>query len=875
MTHLHSIYDIDQHFIIDPITRKMTNDSGKVVLMQTDHNSERFTFELPRYIDGHDMSLTDKVEIHFLNLETALPKRKASSIYPVQDLQVSPDAEDVVIFSWLISGASTQYAGTLTFMVRFVCYDETNPTEIVYQYWTDMFKQITIMSTTNNSGSIASVDTNDLLEAWRLDCIQAVFESEVFDTLEAQGSSYVEQAKAYAEQAKELSGLNTVQSLVTDIQTTGAATLDGVGWYRIAEYSSDKESSAYGAGSNMCDLVIKRGYSSTQSEYHVIRFRSVYKKQEFVSLDDSSVGHLITKVRHVVDTSNYKSYIEVYYNADAANGFYCLVQSGKDRNRLWTAMTPKFVNESTEGVTVTTTYNVPANSVPMNSTNMKETGIASAAYKLNWKIKGGNKEGITYIKLCSRTITGTYQFADATFLLAQPYAGTYYNAIVNARAYMGKSSFTVNLTQTSGLDISDRLFYEQISDTEAGTETINFYLQLNHYETVYGYIIGAANMDIPSDFPELTSINYTGTGTYQAVAKAVDADTVNGLHAEEVGASGVRNLIPYPYWNISPITNNDVTFTANADGSITAKGVTTSSYSYFRLAHEQSFFLRKGTYTASINADGNKNVGMQLSYYNADGTQTNLATVYDKRTVELPMDAYVSIFVTYKIPDGAEYTIYPMLEVGKVAHDYMPYHFGGAKDADTVDGWNFYSSLSELGLTEATATAESIVNAMPDNSMLLHKLGGSATSAPIAFPYNYSTLKVIKLSSSYVVFECIGTGDSLIQYSYYNGGSSNKWSGWSTRFLPHIGGTLSGDLYIKKLNYPSEVRVINYNGEAFFRNFVDDNNYKEVSLMADGSLMHRVKTNGITKTSTVLHTGNSAKVTISDTAPTDGLWVVP
>ena len=48
MAHIHSVYDNDTHFKIDPATRQISNESGKVVLMQNDHNSERFTFEIPR-----------------------------------------------------------------------------------------------------------------------------------------------------------------------------------------------------------------------------------------------------------------------------------------------------------------------------------------------------------------------------------------------------------------------------------------------------------------------------------------------------------------------------------------------------------------------------------------------------------------------------------------------------------------------------------------------------------------------------------------------------------------------------------------------------------------------------------------------------------
>ncbi len=72
MSHNHNIADSDTRFIIDPITRIIRNQaSKKTTLMQNDHNSERFTFELPRYVEGHDMSLCNAVEIHYSEIRIA------------------------------------------------------------------------------------------------------------------------------------------------------------------------------------------------------------------------------------------------------------------------------------------------------------------------------------------------------------------------------------------------------------------------------------------------------------------------------------------------------------------------------------------------------------------------------------------------------------------------------------------------------------------------------------------------------------------------------------------------------------------------------------------------------------------------------------
>lgn len=156
VAHKHSIYDTDKHFVIDPVTRGISTECRKLYLMRGDHESERYTFELPRYIEGHDMSICDVVEIHHTNVSSG-------DVYTVKDLQLSPDSEDVVIFSWLITRSSTQEAGGLEFSVHFKCFDED--WNEVYAWSTDSFTSVKIGKGTNNSKAVVEehVDAFDQL----------------------------------------------------------------------------------------------------------------------------------------------------------------------------------------------------------------------------------------------------------------------------------------------------------------------------------------------------------------------------------------------------------------------------------------------------------------------------------------------------------------------------------------------------------------------------------------------------------------------------------------------------------------------------------------------------------------------------------------
>lgn len=161
--HQHQVYDTDNHFVIDPITKEIINQSEKMKLMLGDHNSERFTFEIPRYIDGHDMTLCNKIEIHYINID-AKTKESKKDVYIVNDMQLSPNGEDVVIFSWLISGNATRLAGTLNFRATFKCISE--PSIIDYQMSTEIFKGITVSDGISNSESVIE-EYSDVLEQWK------------------------------------------------------------------------------------------------------------------------------------------------------------------------------------------------------------------------------------------------------------------------------------------------------------------------------------------------------------------------------------------------------------------------------------------------------------------------------------------------------------------------------------------------------------------------------------------------------------------------------------------------------------------------------------------------------------------------------------
>ena len=177
MAHAHIVSDSDNHFVIDPISRQLSNNSKKTILMKTDHNSEQFTFELPRMVEGHDMSLSNKVEVHYININSKT-REQSTGIYNVADFGVDAEDDTKVLGTWLVSREATKYAGSLNFVIRFACLSADNVEE--YAWNTAIYAGITIADTIENTETVVE-DYVDILRQW-------------LDTIENAGSS----GKVYA-----------------------------------------------------------------------------------------------------------------------------------------------------------------------------------------------------------------------------------------------------------------------------------------------------------------------------------------------------------------------------------------------------------------------------------------------------------------------------------------------------------------------------------------------------------------------------------------------------------------------------------------------------------------------------------------------------
>lgn len=152
------------------------------------------------------------------------------------------------------------------------------------------------------------------------------------------------------------------QTKIDSIQTTSRATLSSAGWYRVAEYKGGSSGQANGALTNPCKLFI----GVTMDGSAEIQLDSKNNARELYALNVFGLTK-ITKVRYT--TSGNNAYLEIYASASCSAIFK--IFNGESYECKWATITPTLTEETVSGVTVTTTYDIPANASPYTTADIE------------------------------------------------------------------------------------------------------------------------------------------------------------------------------------------------------------------------------------------------------------------------------------------------------------------------------------------------------------------------------------------------------------------------------------------------------------------------------------------------------------------------
>lgn len=317
------------------------------------------------------------------------------------------------------------------------------------------------------------------------------------------------------------------QTKLDNIQTTSRAILSTAGWYRVAKYYCADGGANVGRNSNSFQIILRnRRSSDTNSEYHRLQVTSVYSKQSIVSLESKGYSEtairVFTKARYTYDGNT--AYLEIYYAPSVGNPLAFFVSDSGDANgNYWTAITPTLTSETVDGVTVTTTYDIPANASPVTDldlvrfegTETLKSSILEKALSL--------PDGIYEYRLGGNSYTGEdlpedassgYSLGHATIRVKNSANGSYTGTSVTLWGYFASPSrhFAVNYRTSSGTWLGWQIF--------ATTADLANYLPLSGGGTVTGTF---RVRQVDNGYASLNK-NHSATADYGTMLKDVTAD---------------------------------------------------------------------------------------------------------------------------------------------------------------------------------------------------------------------------------------------------------------------------------------------------------------------------------------------------------------
>lgn len=196
MPHRKKIIDTDARFEINPVTREIKNVStAKKILMQYDHNSERFTFTIPRYIEGHDMLESNRVQVHYTT------KSGYQDRVELNDLAELPEDEGKLSCTWLLSQNVTKDIGALKFLLRFACVNNDTG-EYDYIWSTGIFSGISVSEGMYNDEGIIEQNP-DAFDAAVKKVIKDSIDDTINETVKETVGTAVEEAVGTALETKQ------------------------------------------------------------------------------------------------------------------------------------------------------------------------------------------------------------------------------------------------------------------------------------------------------------------------------------------------------------------------------------------------------------------------------------------------------------------------------------------------------------------------------------------------------------------------------------------------------------------------------------------------------------------------------------------------
>lgn len=670
MAHLHDVLDNDKHFKIDAETRAIVYAGENLpTLIQNDHNSERFTFEIPKSIDGHDTELCNKIRVHYINVSAENSFETNPGVYEVDDIKVSQDDPTKMIFSWLLDRDATTYVGTLTFLIECMCVSDGDVVD--YSWHTGIYTGVVISEGMDNSDIVVG-KYYDVIDKW-------------VAQIEAEGNRVVADALARIDTAAKeaenssVSGINAHAETVKKDLTIHGLTIDDTLVQETG--SSEHKVMSQKATTEMGDALSQDNYEKyteltgrlNAAEETIDNILINNTHRAYVPLKPEDGGSLtavsieVGKTYYIMNPYDYCIYTDVFaYTEDPEDtseigSIFSLseLMQGFVLSKDWCAfrIANVFIDTCADTEQKTTYIEVgfgydddlsDAQYVCLYDANAEMLDNQST-----WNI------GEYYMHVSPIAYPGT--------------APTIYEAVdinpfdLNAFRIEANGIRDISKTNTESVNgVNVHTYTILLDDGTAKTFQVGDGVGISDFAVIdYGDYEDTYRIEFTNGTSHTFKVpnnNSVGIRTFDS-GPIIHATDLTHLEHTVKAKVWSKNLIPYPY-PYSYGTVNGVEFTPNADGSITAVGTVTDG-TFANVMVCKTFKPEVGK-TYYIGNSPN----LLLAYKDTAGT-----TRYLKNQTFTWQEGYefIQIYVQYSPGVTVDETTYPMLCESDVAVDFTPY----------------------------------------------------------------------------------------------------------------------------------------------------------------------------------------------------------
>lgn len=673
MAHLHEVLDDDLVFEIDDETREIKRISeNELILVQGDHNSERCTFKIPKFIDGHNTELCNKVRIHFVNISAENPIEISPGVYETEDLRKSTDDPNSMLVSWVVQKEATVYAGTISFLLEFMCISSDDVLD--YSWHTGHYTGGVVLEGMDYSDYIVEKHY-DVLDKW-------------IATIEAEGNrvrtdvlARIDAAAKTAEGNAVSSVNNHVEKVKQDLAIHGLSVKDVL----VHETGTNKNKimSQFGVDSELKKLDSKiteeRGVLETAFNQlsNTINARlagsSFYTR---VPLDKSMDEDCC-----VIEIG--KTYV-IKSNKTASSwgfdiSFFATVKTDNEADGEWSTPADIMFNLPTvdQYATDVNTLRILDIIPETDAYGPEDEGIS---FRIVLEINGERSECRTSVYDHSDRQGTSYTLLNSTIMLYDDTVVTY---LINDDP-TAKTAVNVNMNGIESIYLHS---YEIVDDSFVSTYRIMYTngdhfdfsvkdgVKINniclseHLDYTDSYIIDCSNGE--QFFFEVPNSNTVGIETSDSGYSIHAADLIPLEHTIKTKVRS-KNL-----WSYRPNeVVNGVTITTDENGKITFNGTCTKSFVVFA-----SITLEKGTYTLSDNQVGDRpttidartqiyipDTGLDARIEHHHASNKTVTFTLHERTSGVRLRIKGAQDFTYN-----NYSISPQLELGNAATPYTPY----------------------------------------------------------------------------------------------------------------------------------------------------------------------------------------------------------